>query len=124
MQVERLAVETNAWIFVGAQQPQARSAFVHYSSETLRKDALEDTQDLVGTFANLMSDLSQAREKNALLSQRKLRAAQEEFEQYQKEAQERMAKMDAHTAYLQGLVAELQRSNNLQPQPVASGSGT
>lgn len=60
MQAERISNETNCWIFIGAQHPNASAQFIHYTSPRLRADAMEEIGEVVNSFGDLTKSLIKA----------------------------------------------------------------
>lgn len=127
-QAERLAVQTSSWIFIGAQHPDCRKAFIHYTSDRLRTDSLQDTENLVQEFAGVVNKLNTIRKSSAEASQLKLLETEKAFLKYKEDAQreleaaqQRLQVMDKETVYLRDMLCQTQRY--AQPsQTEASGS--
>jgi uncharacterized protein YbcC (UPF0753/DUF2309 family) len=67
-------------LFVAAQHPNATGHFVHYESPRLRRDAKEDTKQLINQFNVVISGLINARRKDALEMGKALAKADKEAE--------------------------------------------
>lgn len=101
---------------MAGQHPGSRKAFLHYSSDKLRQDSMEDAEQLVAHFADMIAKLESAGRHNAMEAQRKLRQVEQEYLKYQQNttkaleaAEQRATLMDKETAYLRGLVEEARR---------------
>ncbi|EGN99059.1 hypothetical protein SERLA73DRAFT_28230, partial [Serpula lacrymans var. lacrymans S7.3] len=53
--------ETNCWLFVAAQHPQANTHFIHYTSPRLQREAKSETMDIINIFSNTINNLINAR---------------------------------------------------------------
>lgn len=102
----------------------------------MRTIALEETQQLVNRFSELVSDLRQARTGNAFTAQRALRDTQTAFEAFQADVRKTLDVKDKQTEYLVGMVEALQQQMGIpvgaldlhslgtSDEPIASGSKT
>jgi hypothetical protein len=59
-------METNCWLVVLAQHPNAAGHFIHYESPRMRREAKADTKKLVTDFNMTISSLISARRKDAI----------------------------------------------------------
>lgn len=107
-----MSTQTSAWIFIGAQHPSSRKAFVHYASDKLRDDAMEDSIKLTNHFADLTTKLNQISGANALAAQNKLRETEQRFLKFQEKhhrdlaaAEDMMKQKNKEAEYLKTLLA-------------------
>ena len=77
--------ETNSWLFVATQHPNAAGQFVHYASSQLRCEAKDDTKELVKQFQATINALMNARHKDALEMGRVLENSCQELAQKEEE---------------------------------------
>ena len=106
MQAEQVSKETNCWLFLGAQHPNANGDFIHYTSSQLRNEARADTNEMINLFNGTMSALICACCENAQVIAKKL--AWEE--RLKKKAEE---EAESSRQALNGLQAELEQKNAL-----------
>jgi hypothetical protein len=59
-------METSCWLVVLAQHPNAASHFIHYESPRLRREAKNDTKELLENFNITISSLMNARRRDAI----------------------------------------------------------
>ncbi|EGN94365.1 hypothetical protein SERLA73DRAFT_62642, partial [Serpula lacrymans var. lacrymans S7.3] len=87
--------ETNCWLFVVAQHPQANAHFIHYTSPRMHCEAKAETNKIVHTFSTVINNLILARRAKAL-----------ELAQKLSEANESKKEADAELARKEALIAE------------------
>ena len=85
LQSERVSKETNAWLFVAAQHPNASGQFIHYTSPRLRREAKDNTKEIVQQFHTTVNSLMNARRKDALEMGRALEISRHELAQKEDE---------------------------------------
>ncbi|KAJ3754224.1 hypothetical protein EV360DRAFT_52029, partial [Lentinula raphanica] len=93
---ERLAAETNCWLYIGAQHPSARGPFMHFASERLRREGPSALDELHSNADRLFTSLISARrQETAELSiqvqklQEEKAALEREKAEWQRREQER-----------------------------------
>ncbi|KZP25726.1 hypothetical protein FIBSPDRAFT_733519 [Athelia psychrophila] len=112
IQSERLSMETNSWMFVAAQHPNANGQLIHYTSPRLRRDAREDTVAFVQQFSVIINGLVHARRKDALEMGKALETSRREVVEkaalVQSQGEEIRSKDDLISKYkaILGLTAE------------------
>lgn len=107
-QAERLSAESNCWIFLGGQHPNANAPFLHYTSSKLRADALQEATNLANTFGDITYSLTQVRRHEAMDIAKKYSAARRDAEDArasEQEARRLLAEKEQETAILNALLA-------------------
>jgi hypothetical protein len=97
------------------QQASGSSAAVHYTSPRLRKEAKQDTVEIIQHYQSLMNRLLLSRRQDALVAIKEKEIAQKEVEQAQektRQAEERLkaqeTQLEAQTILLQKLQAQME----------------
>ena len=85
LQCERVSKETNGWLLVAAQHPNSTGQFIHYASSRLRREAKDDTKELVKQFQTTINSLMTARRKDALEMGRALEISRQELVEKEEE---------------------------------------
>lgn len=70
---------------MAAQHPNANGQFIHYASSRLRREAKDDTKELVKQFQATINSLINARRKDALEMGRVLESSRQELAQKEEE---------------------------------------
>jgi hypothetical protein len=70
---------------LAAQHPNANGQFIHYASSRLRREAKDDTKELVKQFQATINTLINARRKDALEMGRVLESSRQELAQKEEE---------------------------------------
>lgn len=94
-----------------SQQAVGSSATVHYSSPRLRREAKEDTLDIIQQYQTLMNNLVLAKRQEALVLAKQLHDAQDQVAKAKTQAKEADAHIQAQQAQLDAqalLVKELE----------------
>jgi hypothetical protein len=65
-QIERLAHETNCWVYIAAQHPNATGDFIHYTSPRLRREGKSEMEKIMTDVHITFSALMSARRKDAI----------------------------------------------------------
>jgi hypothetical protein len=99
--------ETNSWLFFAAQHPNAAGQFIHYASSRLRREAKDDTKELVKQFQATINALMNARRKDALELGRVLESSRQELAQKEEEVRrqgDEIREKDALLAKYKGIL--------------------
>ncbi|KAF8076428.1 hypothetical protein FPV67DRAFT_1664695 [Lyophyllum atratum] len=120
--VERLALETNSWLFVAGQHPHAASSnsFLHYESPNLLSDALMETNTLVNGFGNVVEALVLLNKKKVIELNNRYAQADKERTEAQEEARQArvaLAEKDDQNILLTSIIQRIQ-SGTLQPHQI------
>ncbi|KIM71633.1 hypothetical protein PILCRDRAFT_830226 [Piloderma croceum F 1598] len=97
---ECVSKETNAWLFVAAQHPNASGQFIHYTSPRLRRKEKEDTKEIVQQFHATVNSLMNARRKDALEMGRALENSRHELAQKEDEVRKQVDEIRKKDALL------------------------
>ncbi|EKM77073.1 hypothetical protein AGABI1DRAFT_130799 [Agaricus bisporus var. burnettii JB137-S8] len=103
--VERMALETDAYVLVLAQQATGTSASVHFASDRLRREAFYQTTNLFNEFQSLMTQLVIAKRSTALALAQNLEAS----EKARAEMENKLAERESQVASTE---AELMAARN------------
>lgn len=71
-----MAIETDGYVLLLAQQATGSSATIHFASERLRREAFNDCANLVNQFQTLMTQLVLAKRSTTLALAQNLDAAE------------------------------------------------
>ncbi|KAF9048142.1 hypothetical protein BDP27DRAFT_1243455, partial [Rhodocollybia butyracea] len=85
---ERLGIETNCWLYIGAQHPCARDSYVHFASERLRQEVPSVLDELHGTADRLFTSLMSSRRQDAAELSDKLFLANQRIAELENERRE------------------------------------
>lgn len=107
-----MAVETDAYVLLLAQQATGSSATVHFASERLRREAFNDSANLVNHFQTLMTQLVLAKRSTTLALARNLDASERARAAAEEMLVNREAELVASQRANEGLMAELEAIRN------------
>ncbi|KAF8869485.1 hypothetical protein BD779DRAFT_1391358, partial [Infundibulicybe gibba] len=99
---ERISEETGCWLVLMAQHASGASVATHFSSSRLRRDAREDTVDLINRFSDLTSAVLMAKRDETLKLAKKLG----EMEAEKQEAEAEISTTQQSLATKEAAIAE------------------
>ncbi|XP_006463776.1 hypothetical protein AGABI2DRAFT_120581 [Agaricus bisporus var. bisporus H97] len=109
---ERLAIETDAYILLLAQQTTGSSATVHFTSERLRREAFDESGNLINQFQELMTHLVKAKRSMALALAQNLDTSEKVRIAVMERLEDREAELAASRRANEELMAELEAIRN------------
>ena len=80
-------METCCWLVVLAQHPNAANHFIHYESPRLRREAKNNTKELLENFNIIISSLMSARRRDAVEMGKALALAEKQKSDAEAEAE-------------------------------------
>ncbi|KAF7761295.1 hypothetical protein Agabi119p4_10704 [Agaricus bisporus var. burnettii] len=109
---ERVAHETDAYVLLLAQQATGSSAVVHFTSERLRREAFNETSELIDLFQSLITSCVLAKRATTLALARNLEAAEKAQKEVERELAEKESVVANTTRALQESTAQLSEREN------------
>lgn len=77
-QCEKLSAETNCWLVIAAQHNGSGSAATHFTSPSLRREAMEEVVGIINSFQEITSMLLSAKRQDATAMLKELGEAKEQ----------------------------------------------
>ncbi|KAF7761305.1 hypothetical protein Agabi119p4_10714 [Agaricus bisporus var. burnettii] len=104
---ERMALETDAYVLILAQQATGSSASIHFASERLRREAFGESAALVNKFQSLMTQLVTAKRSTTLALTQNLEAS----ERARAQVEEQLVERESVVAFTEAELAASRRAN-------------
>jgi hypothetical protein len=102
-----MALETDAYVLILAQQATGSSASINFASERLRREAYDQSADLVNEFQSLMTRLVIAKHSTTLALAQNLQAS----EKARAEAEDQLVRKENAVAAAEAELVASRRAN-------------